>query len=150
MKLVIQRVSQAQVTVDDATVGAIHSGALVFIGITHTDTQHVAAQLAHKLVHLRFFEDAEGKMNRSLIDTHREMLIVSQFTLYADCVKGRRPSFTEAAAPDIAEKIYDFFSHEVQKFGIRVQTGVFGAKMNVSLVNDGPVTLLLEHEAPVS
>ena len=146
MKLLIQRVAHAKVEVDNKTVGAIGMGALVFIGITHTDTMAQASWLAAKLVNLRFFEDSSGKINQSLIDKKGSALIISQFTLYADCTEGRRPSFIKAAPPSIAEPLYVQFIDEVRKNGIVVETGIFGAEMKVSLLNDGPVTLILEKE----
>lgn len=144
MKILIQRVTQASVEVDKKTVGSIGVGVLVFIGITHSDTSSQAAWLANKLIHLRIFEDAHQKINQSLIDRKASALIVSQFTLYADCESGRRPSFTQAAPPEIAQPLYEQFIQEVRGSGIPVQTGVFGAEMKVSLINDGPVTLMLE------
>lgn len=144
MKILIQRVAHAKVEVDNKIVGMIGEGVLVFVGITHSDTLAQATWLANKLVSLRIFEDAEGKMNQSLIDRKGSALIISQFTLYADCSDGRRPSFTQAAPPEIAKSLYEQFVKEVNQRGIPVETGVFGAEMKVSLLNDGPVTLLIE------
>lgn len=144
MKILIQRVAHAKVDVDGKTVGMIGEGLLVFVGITHSDTKAQAAWLANKLINLRIFEDAQGKINQSLIDRKGAALIISQFTLYADCSEGRRPSFTQAAPPEIAKPLYEQFVKEVQQGGVAVETGVFGAEMKVSLLNDGPVTLLLE------
>lgn len=144
MKILVQRVSEASVNVDGKTVGSIGPGVLVFIGITHTDTEQQASWLASKLVHLRIFEDAEDKLNLSLLDQKGAALLVSQFTLYGDCGEGRRPSFTQAARPELAQKLYEYFIAEVRKAGVPVQTGIFGAEMQVSLINDGPVTLLVE------
>ena len=144
MKVLIQRVTHAKVEVDGKAVGIIGAGVLVFIGITHSDTQAQAAWLANKLINLRIFEDAHGKINQSLIDRKGSALIISQFTLYADCNDGRRPSFTQAAPPEIAKPLYEQFVKEVHQGGIPVETGIFGAEMKVSLLNDGPVTLLLE------
>ena len=144
MKLLIQRVTQASVEVDQKTVGSIGAGVLVFVGITHQDTQVQSAWLANKLVNLRLFEDAHGKINQSLLDRKGSALIISQFTLYADCTDGRRPSFTQAAPPNIAQPLYEHFVEEVRKAGVPVETGIFGAEMKVALVNDGPVTLILE------
>lgn len=144
MKIVVQRVSLASVEVEGKIVGAISEGVLVFVGITHSDTAAQATWLANKLVGLRIFEDAHGKLNQSLLERKGSALIVSQFTLYADCSEGRRPSFTQAAPPDISKPLYEQFVEEVRKTGIPVETGVFGAEMKVSLVNDGPVTLILE------
>lgn len=144
MKILIQRVSYANVEVEGKTVGAIGSGALVFIGITHSDTKAQATWLANKFLNLRMFEDDHGKINKSLLECKGEALIVSQFTLYADCSTGRRPSFTQAAQPELAKQLYENFVENVRESGILVQTGIFAAEMKVSLVNDGPITLLLE------
>lgn len=144
MKVLIQRVSHAKVEVDGKPVGRIGVGVLVFVGITHNDTPAQAAWLANKLINLRIFEDDQGKINQSLIDRKGSALIISQFTLYADCSEGRRPSFSLAAPPEIAKPLYDQFIKEVHQGGIPVETGIFGAEMKVSLLNDGPVTLLLE------
>lgn len=147
MKILIQRVSHASVEVDKKIIGKIGAGVLVFVGITHGDTHAESSWLANKLIHLRLFEDAQGKMNQSLIDQKGSALIISQFTLYADCTGGRRPSFTQAALPEIANPLYEHFVEEVRKGGIPVETGAFGAEMKVSLLNDGPVTLILERES---
>lgn len=144
MKILIQRVSQASVEVEEAVVGSIGFGVLVLVGITHKDTAAQAAWLANKLVNLRIFEDAQGKINHSLIDKQGAALIISQFTLYADCNEGTRPSFTQSAPPEIAKPLYELFADEVRKLGVSVATGIFGAYMKVSLVNDGPVTIMLE------
>lgn len=144
MKILIQRVTQANVEVDCKIVGSIGVGVVVFVGVTHNDTKNQAAWLANKLINLRIFEDEAGKINRSLIDCKGAALIISQFTLYGDCSDGRRPSFTQAAPPEIAKQLYEYFTVEVSKVGIPVATGIFGAKMKVSLVNNGPVTLMLE------
>jgi D-tyrosyl-tRNA(Tyr) deacylase len=144
VKILIQRVTEARVEVEGKIVGSIDAGALVFVGITHSDTTFEAVWLANKLVHLRFFEDAQGKINKSLIDQKGSALIVSQFTLYANCREGRRPSFTQAAPPEIAQPLYEHFIQEVRKSGISIATGIFGAEMKVSLINDGPVTFLIE------
>ena len=146
MKILIQRVTHAQVVVEGATVGTIGPGVLVFIGVTHKDTEKEAAWLANKLINLRMFEDEDGKTNQSLLERKGQALIVSQFTLYADCNGGRRPSFTESAPPELGKRLYVKFVEEVRKGGIEVQTGIFGAFMEVSLVNDGPFTLLLERK----
>jgi D-aminoacyl-tRNA deacylase len=146
MKIVIQRVAKAEVAVDGKIVGAIGRGVLVFVGFTHSDTATQVNWLANKLINLRLFEDAAGKINQSLIDCRGSALIVSQFTLYADCSFGRRPSFSQAAPPEMAKQLYESFVEEVRKSDIPVETGIFGAKMLVSLINDGPVTLLLERE----
>lgn len=144
MKILIQRVSEAKVEVDRKIMGKIEEGVLVFLGITHKDTQAEATWLAKKLVNLRIFEDDQGKINRSLIERKGSALIISQFTLYADCNEGRRPSFTQAAAPDMAKSLYEYFVSEVKQNGINVETGEFGAEMKVFLLNDGPFTVLLE------
>ena len=144
MKLVIQRVSKAKVEVDNKIVGSIGKGFLVLVGITHTDTEKEADYLANKLCKMRIFEDENGKMNLSLKDVGGELLIVSQFTLYADCAKGNRPSFIEAARPEQATPLYEYFCIKCEEQGIKVEKGVFGAHMEVSLLNDGPVTIVLE------
>lgn len=144
MKFVIQRVKNAQVDVDNKTVGKIDNGFLVLIGITHTDTKEIADYLAKKLINLRVFEDDNGKMNLSLNDINGSLLLVSQFTLYADCSGGNRPSFTEAAKPDFANELYEYIISECKKKIDKVETGIFGADMKVSLLNDGPVTIILE------
>jgi len=144
MRAVIQRVKQSFVTVDAQTVGNIGSGLLVLLGVAATDQKADADFLADKIVHLRIFEDEQGKMNRSVLDIGGEMLVVSQFTLLGDCRKGRRPSFTQAAGPDKANELYEHFADQVRRNGVKVATGRFRAMMEVSLVNDGPVTLIVE------
>jgi D-aminoacyl-tRNA deacylase len=144
MRAVVQRVTQSTVTVDGQTVGEIGPGLMVLLGVGQNDTEQDADYLAEKIVHLRIFEDEAGKMNRSLLDSGGAMLIVSQFTLLGDCRKGRRPSFAEAAPPEQAELLYDHFAAKVRACGIQVATGRFRAMMKVSLVNDGPVTLIVE------
>jgi D-aminoacyl-tRNA deacylase len=144
MRAVIQRVKESMVSVDGREVGRIGHGMLVLLGVHRQDTDAGAKELARKISHLRIFEDAEGKMNRSLLDTGGEMLVVSQFTLYGDCRKGRRPSFVEAAPPALAERLYNCFVNRVRQEGIIVKIGRFRAMMAVSLVNDGPVTLILD------
>ena len=144
MRAVVQRVSQASVTVDNQVVGAIGRGFMVLLGVTHDDGEAEAAWLVRKIAGLRIFEDEEGKFNRALADVDGAVLVVSQFTLYGDARKGRRPSFTEAARPEQAEPLCDRFVELLRAEGIAVETGVFGAMMAVSLVNDGPVTLLLD------
>ena len=144
MKFVVQRVKNAQVDVDNKTVGKIDNGFLVLIGITHTDTKEIADCLVKKLINLRVFEDENGKMNLSLEDINGSILLVSQFTLYADCSGGNRPSFTEAAKPDFANELYEYIISECKKKVDKVETGIFGADMKVSLLNDGPVTIILE------
>ena len=144
MRAVVQRVSSASVTVRGEVVGAIDRGLLVLLGVAHDDTQADVIYTAAKVVGLRIFEDDEGKMNRSLAETGGAMLVVSQFTLYGDCRKGRRPSFIEAARPELASALYESFCAEVRGQGIRVETGRFQEHMDVALVNDGPVTLLID------
>lgn len=144
MKLVIQRVTQAKIEVESKIIGEIGAGLVVLVGITHTDGAAQAEWLANKLINLRLFEDTNGKINQSLLDRKGSALIVSQFTLYADCSDGRRPSFTKAAPPEIAKPLYEQFVENVRKGGIPVETGIFGAEMKVHLVNDGPVTLTVE------
>jgi D-tyrosyl-tRNA(Tyr) deacylase len=144
MRAVIQRVTASDVQVDHEIVGRIGSGLLVLLGISRSDEEKDADYLADKVVHLRIFEDDEGKMNRSLLETSGEVLVVSQFTLLGDCRKGRRPSFVEAAPPERAEQLYEYFVNQLRLKGITASTGRFQAKMAVSLVNDGPVTLILE------
>ncbi|AGT32913.1 D-tyrosyl-tRNA(Tyr) deacylase [Geobacillus genomosp. 3] len=144
MRAVIQRAKQAGVTVDGEVVGAIDFGLVVLLGITHGDTEADAAYLAEKIAHLRIFEDEDGKMNRSLLEVGGAVLSVSQFTLYGDCRKGRRPNFMAAAKPDRALPLYEAFNAFLREKGIHVETGVFGAMMNVTLTNDGPVTLIID------
>ena len=144
MRAVVHRVSQARVVIDGEVVGEIARGLLVLLGVAKTDTHAQAQWLAEKIVSLRIFNDADGKMNLGLEDVGGEMLIVSQFTLYGDCSTGRRPSFIDAAGPDIAEPLYEVFINAVKALGIRATTGRFGAMMQVELVNDGPVTVTVE------
>ena len=144
MKLLIQRVNHAQVTVDGEICGKIGKGLLVFIGVGHNDTREIAYKYLKKLLGLRIFEDANGKTNLSLDDTNGELLMVSQFTLYADCKRGNRPGFTNAGAPDMANELYEYMISEAQKKVPVVQHGIFGADMKVSLENDGPFTIILD------
>jgi D-tyrosyl-tRNA(Tyr) deacylase len=144
MRAVVQRVSRSQVTVAGEVVGSIGKGMLVLLGVEQDDTEQDGRTLADKIIGLRIFDDAEGKMNLSLTDIGGEMLVVSQFTLLGDCRKGRRPSFVAAAAPEKANELYEAFVAAVAVQGIRVATGRFRAMMDVELVNDGPVTLLLD------
>ena len=144
MRFVVQRVSEAAVTIDGKTVGQIRKGFLVLIGVCDSDTRETADLFVRKLLGLRIFEDAQGKTNLSLKDVGGELLLVSQFTLYANCRKGNRPSFTDAGKPDHARAIYEYITEECRKAGYGVQTGEFGAEMKVSLVNDGPFTILLD------
>ena len=144
MRAVIQRVTSAKVTVDDRKTGAIGEGLLVLLGVHKDDEQRDITWLADKIINLRIFDDEEGKMNHSLVDTGGSMLIVSQFTLLADCRKGRRPSWSEAAPPDKARQLYEEFIQAIADSGITTTTGEFQAMMEVSLVNSGPVTILLD------
>lgn len=145
MKEVIQRVSHASVKVGGKTVGSCTNGFLILLGVMAGDEEKEADKLVNKTVHLRIFEDENGKMNLSALDTGAEMLVVSQFTLCADCTHGRRPSFTPSAPPQEAEKLYEYFVSQLKNNGIsHVDTGVFGADMKVELLNDGPVTILLD------
>ncbi len=144
MRLMIQRAAQAAVTIDGAECREIGQGLVVLIGITEGDTQQDAAYLAEKCVGLRIFNDADGKMNRSVADIQGELLIISQFTLYGDCKKGKRPNFMRAAKPDTAIPLYEAFVSCCQASGIPVKTGTFGADMQVSLTNDGPVTIWMD------
>lgn len=144
MKFVIQSVTEASVTVDDKTVGKIGKGFLVLIGISDNDTKEIADKLIRKLVGLRIFKDSEGKTNLSLADVGGELLLVSQFTLYANCKKGYRPSFIEAGKPEMANEMYEYIIEECKKSVPVVEKGVFGAYMQVSLVNDGPFTIILD------
>jgi D-aminoacyl-tRNA deacylase len=144
MKLVVQRVKAASVKVDGKTVGDIGSGLLVLVGVSHGDTVADASFLAKKTVNLRIFDDAEGIMNRSVLDTGGAILAVSQFTLYGDCKKGNRPSYIDAAPPDKGLRLYEEYVKQLRELGPCVETGIFQAEMEVSLINDGPVTLILE------
>ena len=145
MKLVVQRVSSASVSVNDQLVGSIGHGLMILLGVTHEDTRETADALIKKLVGLRIFNDEHGKMNRSIQEVQGSLLVVSQFTLYANAKKGNRPSYIDAAPPEIAIPLYDYFIENLRIASeLPVATGVFGAMMDVSLVNDGPVTLILE------
>ena len=144
MRAVVQRVASASVTVDGKLISEIGNGLLIFHGVAHEDTSADLDYLANKVANLRVFEDDEGRMNRSLLEIGGEALVVSQFTLYGDCRKGRRPSFIDAAPPDKAEALYQQFIQALSNTGISVQAGIFQAMMDVELVNDGPVTILLD------
>lgn len=147
MKAVIQRVTSADVTVDGKVTGKIGSGFMILFGAGQGDTEAEADYLARKIARMRIFSDENGKMNRSLVDIGGGALVISQFTLYADCRHGNRPGFTDAEAPGRAEKLYEYFCGKLEEeAGIRVEKGIFGADMKVSLVNDGPVTIILEKE----
>lgn len=144
MKLVIQRVTNASVTVENNIVGKISKGFLVLLGVGPQDTEKEADYLVQKLIKLRVFEDKNGKMNLSLKDIEGELLIVSQFTLYADCTGGNRPSFTNAEKPEKANELYEYFIKKCEEENVKVEHGIFGADMKVELLNDGPVTIVLE------
>lgn len=146
MKFIVQRVNKSQVEVEEKIVGKIDKGFMVLIGITHNDTKEIADFLVRKLINLRVFEDENGKMNLSLKGVQGSLLLISQFTLYADCTSGNRPSFINAAKPEFANELYEYIIEECKKQIPNVQTGIFGADMQVSLVNDGPVTIILEKE----
>lgn len=146
MRLVIQRVLQAEVQVDGDTVGKINKGLLVFVGAGQEDTREIADKYLKKLLGLRIFEDENGKTNLSLKDVNGEILLVSQFTLYANCKKGNRPSFIEAGEPHMAEELYEYMIREAQKTVPVVEHGIFGADMKVSLINDGPFTIILDEK----
>lgn len=144
MRVVVQRVSEARVSIGDEVIGAIGPGLCILLGVGTKDTETAAEFLASKIINLRIFEDEQGKMNRSIRDLGGELLVVSQFTLYGDSRKGNRPSFTAAAAPEAAERLYEHFIQRLRQVGLKVATGKFRAHMKIALVNDGPVTLLLE------
>jgi D-tyrosyl-tRNA(Tyr) deacylase len=146
MRAVVQRVSRAEVRVEGRVVGRIAAGLVVLVGIGSEDSREAGEWLAEKIVHLRIFDDGHGKMNRSLLETSGAVLCISQFTLYGDCRKGRRPSYDRAAPPEAARSLYEFFVASLRAHGVRVETGEFRAMMEVELVNDGPVTLLLDSD----
>jgi len=144
MRVVVQRCKRAEVTVNDTTIGRIEKGLMLLVGITHDDTEQDAKYLADKVAGLRIFEDEAGKMNLSVLETGGQILSVSQFTLYGDCRKGKRPNFMSAARPEFAEPIYDKFNELLRSLGLHVETGAFGEMMDVSLTNWGPVTLVID------
>ena len=146
MKFVIQRVNHASVKVDGNVVGKIDKGYMVLIGISENDTKEIADKMIKKMIGLRIFEDENGKTNLSLADVGGEILVVSQFTLYADCKKGNRPSFIRAGAPDLANELYEYVAKQCRNFADKVETGEFGADMKVELLNDGPFTLMLDSD----
>ncbi|RKU36063.1 D-tyrosyl-tRNA(Tyr) deacylase [Candidatus Poribacteria bacterium] len=146
MRAVIQRVKAASVKVEGKLVSEIGAGVLIFLGVAHEDSETEIAYIANKVANLRIFEDEEGKMNRSLLDTGGAALVVSQFTLYGDCRKGRRPSFIKAARPELANALYEQFITALEQQGIPTQGGTFQAMMDVALINDGPVTILLDSD----
>lgn len=145
MRIVIQRAEKAKVSVDGEVVGQISKGFMVLVGVGPEDTKQNADFLVNKMCNLRVFEDEQGKMNLSIKDVGGQILAISQFTLYADCKKGNRPSFTGAAKPEQANELYEYFMEEIRKQGIKVEHGIFGAHMKVDFINDGPVTILLEN-----
>ena len=144
MRAVIQRVQENSVIVDDEVIGSIDAGLLVFLGIGNDDGMDDIDYLIEKIVNLRIFEDTEGKMNLSALDLGKEIMVVSQFTIYGDCRKGRRPSFFAAAPPDKAERLYDVFVDKIKRYDLNIATGEFQAMMDIDLINDGPVTLLID------
>lgn len=147
MRIIIQRTSQAEVRIDDQVVGQIGKGFLLLVGVTDGDTQADADYLAKKVAQMRIFEDTEGKMNLSLNEVEGQILSISQFTLYADCRHGNRPSFIKAARPEVAEPLYNYFNDVLRhQYGLHVETGRFGADMKVDFINDGPVTIILDSE----
>jgi len=144
VKVVVQRSKEAKVVIEGETVGSIESGLVLLVGMTHEDTEADVKWMADKVANLRIFEDESGKMNHSISDIGGQVLSVSQFTLYGDCRKGRRPNFMAAARPEQAEQLYDLFNETLRSLGLIVETGRFGAMMDVELINSGPVTLILE------
>lgn len=144
MRIVVQRSKNASVTVNEKVIGEIEKGLVLLVGVTHDDTIDDANYLADKIVNLRIFEDGNGKMNLSLLDVGGSILSISQFTLYGDCHKGRRPNFMAAAKPEQALNLYQYFNQVLSKKNVVVETGEFGAEMDVALINDGPVTLILD------
>ena len=144
MRIVVQRSKNASVTVNEKVIGEIEKGLVLLVGVTHDDTIDDANYLADKIVNLRIFEDENGKMNLSLLDVGGSILSISQFTLYGDCRKGRRPNFMAAAKPEQALNLYQYFNQVLSEKNVKVETGEFGAEMDVALINDGPVTLILD------
>ncbi len=144
MKVILQRSGPASVRVDGEVTGSIQKGYVLLVGVTHSDTEEDATYIARKIANLRLWEDEDGKMNHSLLETGGDILSISQFTLFADTKKGRRPSFIEAARPEQAEPLWEFLNEQLKKEGLTVQTGIFGAMMDVELVNDGPVTIIVD------
>ena len=146
MRALIQRVSSASVSIDGKIYGKIGKGQVILLGIANEDNETDADWLINKCLNLRIFNNDKGQFDLSLLDISGEILLVSQFTLYADCQKGRRPSFTDSASPELAQPLYDYFVSEIKKSGLKVETGIFGADMSVDIKNDGPVTILLEQD----
>ncbi|MGE7981103.1 D-aminoacyl-tRNA deacylase [Solibacillus sp. NPDC093137] len=147
MRVILQRSKQASVTVDGQVTGSIQKGYVLLVGITHSDTEEDIKYVAKKITDLRIWEDEDGKMNRSIVDAGGDILSISQFTLYADTRKGKRPSFVEAARPEQAKPLWEAFNEQLKANGLHVETGVFGAMMDVVLINDGPVTITIESKA---
>ncbi|MBR2744845.1 MAG: D-tyrosyl-tRNA(Tyr) deacylase [Clostridia bacterium] len=147
MKVVIQRVKYASVTVDDEIVGSIDKGYLILLGIGHEDDENTVDKYVKKISNLRIFEDENNKMNKSIIDICGDILVVSQFTLYADCTRGNRPSFVNAGKPEMANELYEYFKKKCSEYVNKVESGVFGADMKVELLNDGPVTIILDEDS---
>lgn len=146
MRLVIQRVDEASVEIEGKINGAIKKGFMILVGINNEDNEIIIDKMVDKLIHLRIFEDENEKLNLSLLDVKGEILSISQFTLYANCKKGRRPSFLEAAKPNVSKPLYDYFNEKIKEYGVHVETGIFGAMMNVSLINSGPTTIILDSQ----
>lgn len=146
MKIVIQRVQYSSVEIDGNINGKIDKGFMVLVGFSKNDTLSIIDKMIDKMIHLRIFEDDQGKMNLSLLDVQGSILSISQFTLYADCKKGRRPGFSAAATPDTAIPLYEYFNQKIKEENIHIETGIFGADMKVSLLNDGPVTIILDSQ----
>jgi len=146
MRAVVQRVKKGSVEIEEKEIGKIEKGLVILLGVGQNDTEKDAEYLAEKIVNLRIFEDKEGKMNLSAKDINGQILVISQFTLYGDCKKGRRPSFISAALPDKAVKLYDYFVKSIKNYGLKIETGEFQAMMLVEIYNDGPVTILLDSE----
>ena len=146
MRVVIQRAKNAKCTIDGQITGQIDYGYCIFVGFNNEDTNEIIDKMIHKILFLRIFEDENGKMNKSIQDVEGSILSISQFTLYADCHKGRRPSFIDAAKPDISSPLYDYFNKSLRTQGIHVETGIFGADMKCALINDGPVTIVLDSD----
>ncbi|MCF0114945.1 MAG: D-tyrosyl-tRNA(Tyr) deacylase [Erysipelotrichaceae bacterium] len=146
MRVVVQRVKQASVTIDNEVFNEVKEGFLLLVGITEGDNEEIATKVANKVIDLRIFEDEQGKMNKSIEDIGGSVLSISQFTLYADVKKGRRPSFVKAARPEVANPLYEYFNEKIRARGIACKPGVFGADMKVELLNDGPVTIIVDSE----
>lgn len=146
MKIVLQRVTHSSVEIDKQIHGEIQKGFMVLVGFSNDDNKKIIDKMVDKLIHLRVFEDDNGKMNHSLLDVNGSILSISQFTLYADCKRGRRPGFTNAAKPNIAIPLYEYFNQAIKENNVHIETGIFGADMKVSLLNDGPITIILDSD----